>query len=216
MFKARGKRSRPRRTPRVALPTLRTTSRPEARSTRAGQTALEILRRRDDANENDGMKLPGKKKLKLRTKGAAEGRPSRCMGTTPSWRIPIRGRRRVVDRADEEGMLEMRMREKGTLSEDEDEEAAEEEEESEVELEDSEDDFDLEEELATKKPRRAATAAPAPILSEAAEEKEARMAKEKPAQRGDHAGGVTLRDSPILRPTVTPSPITCLYGARAS
>jgi len=187
VFKARGKRSRPQAdskggaadasddvSPRGPIDASQADSPPKSSDDE------------DDANENDGMKLPGKKKLKLRTKGAAEEAAKSMYEHNSELEDsdPEDDAGDVVyDEDDEEGMLEMRMREKGTLSEDEDEEApAEEEEESEEsDLEDSEDDFDLEEELATKKPRRAATpAAPAPIPeNETAEEKEARMAKEK-------------------------------------
>ena len=185
VFKARGKRSRPQAdskggaadasddvSPRGPIDASQADSPPKSSDDE------------DDTNENDGMKLPGKKKLKLRTKGAAEEAAKSMYEHNSELEDsdPEDDAGDVVyDEDDEEGMLEMRMREKGTLSEDEDEEApAEEEEESEEsDLEDSEDDL-TSEELATKaQPRRHPRRTCADSENETVEEKEARMAKEK-------------------------------------
>jgi hypothetical protein len=127
VFKARGKRSRPQAdskggaadasddvSPRGPIDASQADSPPKSSDDE------------DDANENDGMKLPGKKKLKLRTKGAAEEAAKSMYEHNSELEDsdPEDDAGDVVyDEDDEEGMLEMRMREKGTLSEDEDEEA---------------------------------------------------------------------------------------------
>ena len=152
----------------------------------------------DEAGDNE-TGLPGKKRLKLRTKGAAEAAKAAGFARREGdSELEDEGAPEEADDAfygyaedDEEAALEMRLRDKGTLSDDEadeegDEEAEEESEES--DLDDSEDDFELDDfdtrdARAPSKRGKKASFAPAarapPPENETEQEKEARMAREK-------------------------------------
>ena len=195
VFKARGKRVR-------AAADVKAADADEDTSPRGPIDASEAdspPKSSDDEAGDDEAGLPGKKRLKLRTKGAAEA--AKAAGFARQ-----EGDSELEDEAapeeeddalygyaedDEEAALEMRLREKGTLSDDEadeegDEEADEESEES--DLDDSEDDFELDDfdardARAPSKRGKKASSAPAarapPPENETEQEKEARMAREK-------------------------------------
>ena len=194
VFKARGKRVRPAAdvkagdageedSPRGPIDASQADSPPKSSDDEVGE-------------DEDG--LPGKKKLKLRTKGAAEaakaaGYARRDGDSELEDEEPEEAEEEDAffdDEDDEEAALEMRMREKGTLSDDEvGDEDEEEEEEEESDLEDSEDDFErddfdrrdarLSEKAKNKKASSAPTAPTSVPENETEEEKEIRMAKEK-------------------------------------
>ena len=171
-----------------------------------------------EANDDD-VKLPGKKKFKLRRKGAAEEEVAAKLakradfGELPSDSEDDEegtadgaakankattfeeedGEDFYYDEDDEEGIMEQRLREKGTLSEDEEDvnAAADDEESDESDLEDSEDEDELDDEFGARAKaaaaRAAQTAADAAKVAEepefrnleTEEEIEARRAKEK-------------------------------------
>ena len=156
----------------------------------------------DDEAGDDEAGLPGKKRLKLRTKGAAEAAKAagfaRQEGDSELEDEGAPEEEEEEEDAfygyaedDEEAALEMRLREKGTLSDDEaDEDVADgaDEESEESDLDDSEDDFELDDfdardARAPSKRGKKASFAPAarapPPENETEQEKEARMAQEK-------------------------------------
>ena len=154
----------------------------------------------DDEAGDDEAGLPGKKRLKLRTKGAAEAAKAAGFARQEGdSELEDEGAPEEEEEDafygyaedDEEAALEMRLREKGTLSDDEaDEDVADgaDEESEESDLDDSEDDFELDDfdardARAPSKRGKKASFAPAarapPPENETEQEKEARMAQEK-------------------------------------
>ena len=154
----------------------------------------------DDEAGDDEAGLPGKKRLKLRTKGAAEAAKAAGFARQEGdSELEDEGAPEEEEEDafygyaedDEEAALEMRLREKGTLSDDEaDEDVADgaDEESEESDLDDSEDDFELDDfdapdARAPSKRGEKASFAPAarapPPENETEQEKEARMAQEK-------------------------------------
>ena len=188
VFKARGKRVRPAAEAKSGDPADDESPRGPIDASQADSPPKSSD---DEGLDEEDAGLPGKKKLKLRTKGAAEAAKAagfeRQHGDS-ELEEQEDDEQFYYDEDDEEAALEMRMRQTGTLSGDEEEpEDVESEESEESEMEDSEDDFDLEETFARDDARRAAKAAkakkpttPAPIPeNETDEQKEVRMAKEK-------------------------------------
>ena len=154
----------------------------------------------DDEAGDDEAGLPGKKRLKLRTKGAAEAAKAAGFARQEGdSELEDEGAPEEEEEDafygyaedDEEAALEMRLREKGTLSDDEaDGDVADgaDEESEESDLDDSEDDFELDDfdardARAPSKRGKKASFAPAarapPPENETEQEKEARMAQEK-------------------------------------
>ena len=196
VFKARGKRVR-------AAADVKAADADEDTSPRGPIDASEAdspPKSSDDEAGDDEAGLPGKKRLKLRTKGAAEAAKAAGFARQEGdSELEDEGAPEEEEEDafygyaedDEEAALEMRLREKGTLSDDEadeegDEEADEESEES--DLDDSEDDFELDDfdardARAPSKRGKKASSAPAarapPPENETEQEKEARMAREK-------------------------------------
>jgi hypothetical protein len=154
----------------------------------------------DEAGDHDATDtgLPGKKKLKLRTKGAAEAAAATGAARKTDGDSELEEDEELdddgfygYDEDDEEAALEARMRETGTLSGDEAEDGAagadEGSESEESEMEDSDEDDDLDATFARDDARRAKAsknakkqAAPEPIPeNETDAQKETRMAREK-------------------------------------
>lgn len=120
-----------------------------------------------DAEGDEAADIPGKKKFKLRSKSAAEEELAAKKARDEFGQMPSdseddeQGEDFYYDEDDEEGLMEQRLRDKGTLSEDEEDTnaAAADEESDESELEDSED--ELEEDRRAKASRAAADIAAA-------------------------------------------------------
>jgi hypothetical protein len=139
----------------------------------------------DEGADANGIKLPGKKKLKLRTKAKAEEAELMADDEDEDAEPAMEdddGEDFYYDEDDEEGMMEKRLAENGTLSDDEGAGVKGDVSESdESDFNDSEDEFeDAAEKLREMaKARAAANASGPPPENETEEELAARMAREK-------------------------------------